>query len=72
MLDTIIFTKNQDGSFTKTVTHVEIITDVTNEINAIQAQLDAFAIGRSSDPKAQASIDTAIQNYQQQLAILKS
>lgn len=68
MLDTIQYTKNQDGSFTKTVTGISTVIDIQNEILALQAQVSAFEQGQVTDPNQE--ISDAITNYQAQILIL--
>lgn len=70
MLDTLSYIKNQDGSFTKTVTNVSSINDIGAEINALQSQLDAFQSGHQDDPSG--DVAAAIANYQQQIDILQA
>lgn len=67
MLDTIDYTKNEDGSFTKTVINVMTVEDIASELTALQAQLADFQLGDISD-----EISAAIVNYQQQIAILQA
>jgi hypothetical protein len=69
MLDTIHYTKETDGSFTKTVTHVEKVVDLQLEIQAMQEQLVAFNTGT---PDHTPEMLVAIQNYTEQLVILQS
>lgn len=65
-LDKISYTKNQDGTFQKTVVHVETVSleQFQIEQDAVNQQLAAFQVGRSSDPQVQADIDATIAAYQ--------
>jgi len=69
MLDNIQYTKNEDGSFNKTVTHVEILPadHVASEISALQGQLADFQEGQQTD-----DIVLAISNYQKAIEDLQS
>ena len=67
MLDTINYTQS-NGVWTKTITNT--VTDIPNEIAALQAQLAAFQAGQETDPSDE--VATAITNYQQQIAILEA
>lgn len=68
MLDTLSYTKNQNGSFTKTVTSVSLLesADVTHEIQALQDMVANFQAGDQTS-----EISTAIANYEQQIAVLQ-
>lgn len=67
MLDTLNYTKNEDGSFTKTVTSVSTVTDIAHEILVLQDMVANFEAGGLND-----EINAAITNYQQQIAILQA
>lgn len=41
-LDTISYVKQGDGSFTKTVTHIEVTTDYDALLKASQANIDSY------------------------------
>ena len=66
MLDTISFVANGDSTFTRTVTHVDIITDVVGELASLQAQIVDF---NESIPMTD-EINTAIINYQAAITVL--
>jgi hypothetical protein len=71
MLDTITFTKNKDGSFTKEVYSKVDVIDSSTELNALEAQLEAFKVP-AEDPVNQAVLDAAIVNYQTEIAKIKA
>lgn len=68
MLDTLSYSKNQDGSFTKTVNSFSVLetADVSNERNVLQDMISNFQAGDQTP-----EILAAIANYQQQIAILQ-
>jgi hypothetical protein len=47
MLDTINYTKNEDGSFTKTVSNTSIVTDAALELDALKATVTNLQIGQA-------------------------
>lgn len=73
-LDKVSYQKLEDGTIQKTVTHTEIINPEMFEFEkvCVQAQLDAFAVGRSSKQETQDDIDKTISLYQNGLDILRS
>lgn len=68
MLDTLSYSKNQNGSYTKTVTSVSILdaSDVDHEIQVLQDMVINFQAGDQNS-----EILSAIENYQQQISILQ-
>lgn len=75
MLDVLSYVKNEDGSFTKTVTHVDVSNilaiGVTAEILALQDQITAFQTPADNSPD-QDVLNAAIANYEAQITILRS
>lgn len=69
MLDTLLYVKNQDGSFTKTVTSVSILdlSDADHEILVLQDMVSNFQAGDQTP-----DIQAAIENYQNQIEILQA
>ncbi len=72
MLDTIIYTKNEDGSLNKTVTSISVIqpTEFQNELNALQVQKDNFLQGEANGSVKE--VVDAIENYQNEIELLTS
>lgn len=69
-LDTITYSANGDGTFTKTVVSTQIVTDINSEIVTLQAQVAAFQADLNV-PSADI-LNSAIKNYQQQITILQT
>lgn len=74
MLDKVTYTDNGDGTFNKQIVSNVTLTKVqiADELAALQAQANNFAIGRSSDPKVQADIDATIANTNNALTLLQT
>lgn len=64
MLDTIVYSQNPDGSIEKTITNT--VSDIAQEIYALQQQLAAFEAGTQSP-----DIAITIANYSTQILLLQ-
>ncbi len=74
MSDTVTYVKNQDGSFTKTVTHIVTPDLLPNEISANQQMLQDLMQGLSGikDAAAKADVQAQVTNITNNLITLNN
>lgn len=73
-MDKITYTNNEDGTYTKTVIHTEIIDpkDKDTELASLEATLANYEIGRTTDAKMQQDIDSTIDDLKTNISVLSS
>lgn len=66
----ILYTKLPDGSIKKTITRIEDIQDVNEEIRVINRQLKDIIAGVPDTPKEIEDTQSLVDNYTTQVAVL--